>query len=189
MFHFLVTATLAVSALLGSPSPDPIDAVFQHTGNDSLGGAFSFALHQRMEGSTLYRFTSDSRNSMHPAKVQVELVSINVGSPKTGLVSSVSLVAIVKCGSSPRIAHHALILVSPDNLDRMVKRALAEMDEHIIEELNLGCRPSTDNEVSAASVDPKREDGDRPISADPHERSATPSSRFHSAADADGSHP
>jgi hypothetical protein len=146
MFHFLVAATLAASALFGAP--DQIDTVFQHAGNDSLGGAFSYALHDRMERSTLYRFTSDARNSMRPAKVEVELVSINVGTPRSGLVSTVSLVAIVKCGSGPRIAHHSLILVSPDNLEKMVKAALAEMDEHIVEEMSLGCRPSSTQEVA-----------------------------------------
>jgi hypothetical protein len=88
----------------------------------------------------VYHSTSDAKNSMRPAKVEVELVSINVGNAKTGVVSTVSLVAIGKCGSGPRIAHHSLILVSPDNLDKMVKVASAEMDAHIVEEMNLGCR-------------------------------------------------
>jgi hypothetical protein len=151
MFHFLVTTTLLASALFGAP--DQIDTVFQHSGNDSLGGAFSYALHDRMERSTLYRFTSDAKNSMRPAKVEVELVSVNVGTPRSGLISTVSLVAVVKCGSGPRIAHHSLILVSPDNLDKMVKAALAEMDGHIVEEMNLGCRPGS-GEVVATSTKP-----------------------------------
>ena len=74
MIHFLAAVTLAASALFGTP--DQIDTVFQHAGNDSLGGAFSYALHDRMERSTLYHFTSDAKNSMRPAKVEVELVSI-----------------------------------------------------------------------------------------------------------------
>jgi hypothetical protein len=189
MIHFLAAVTLAASALF-SP-PDQIETVFQHTGDDSLGGAFSFALHDRMERSTLYRFTSDAKNSMRPAKVQVELVSINVGTPKTGLVSTVSLVAIVKCGSGPRIAHHALIIVSPDNLERMVKRSLAEMDEHIVEEMNLGCRPGADDPVLASTEKENSAGAEAAVSAegDRRERSATPVSRFRPAAGAEGSHP
>jgi hypothetical protein len=190
MIHFLAAVTLAASALFSSP--DQIETVFQHTGNDSLGGAFSFALHDRMERSTLYRFTSDAKNSMRPAKVEVELVSINVGTPKTGLVSTVSLVAIVKCGSGPRIAHHALIIVSPDNLDRMVKRSLAEMDEHIVEEMNLGCRPGGDSEVAAESRTQQPGPAETAVSAEGgrRERSANQASRFRPAvADVEGSHP
>ena len=190
MIHFLAAVTLAASALFSSP--DQIETVFQYTGNDSLGGAFSFALHDRMERSTLYRFTSDAKNSMRPAKVEVELVSINVGTPKTGLVSTVSLVAIVKCGSGPRIAHHALIIVSPDNLDRMVKRSLAEMDEHIVEEMNLGCRPAGDSEVVADFHKEQSDRGKAAVSAEDDRREplANQPSRFRPAvADVDGSHP
>jgi hypothetical protein len=186
MIHFLAAVTLAASALFGTP--DQIDTLFQHAGNDSLGGAFSYALHQRMERSTLYHFTSDAKNSMRPAKVEVELVSINVGSAKTGLVSTVSLVAIVKCGSGPRIAHHSLILVSPDNLDKMVKAALAEMDAHIVEEMNLGCRPSVGEQVASTSTKDSTPNGGAPSVESVHEQSVTPS-RFRPAADADDFHP
>ena len=190
MVHFLAAVTLAASALF-SP-PDQIEAVFQHTGSDSLGGAFSFALHERMERSTLYRFTSDAQNSIRPAKVQVELVSINVGTPKTGLVSTVSLVAIVKCGSGPRIAHHAIILVSPDNLERMVKQSLAEMDEHIVEEMNLGCRPGTGSEVAADYQKQLSDSAETKVSAEGDRREPPvqqPSRLRPAVADAEGSHP
>jgi hypothetical protein len=188
MFHFLAAVTLAASALFGSP--DPIDTVFQHAGNDSLGGAFSYALHERMERSTLYHFTSDAKNSMRPAKVEVELVSINVGNANTGLVSTVSLVAIVKCGSGPRIAHHSLILVSPDNLDKMVKGALAEMDAHIVEEMNLGCR-SAGEAVAAAATNQSAPTSDATPTVENgrREQSVTPPSRFRPAADADDFRP
>lgn len=186
MIHFLAAVTLAASALFGTP--DQIDTVFQHAGNDSLGGAFSYALHDRMERSTLYHFTSDAKNSMRPAKVEVELVSINVGNAKTGLVSTVSLVAIVKCGSGPRIAHHSLILVSPDNLDKMVKAALAEMDAHIVEEMNLGCRASAGEQLAAVPKKPTANDA-APSVESGHEQSVTPSRFRPAAADADDFHP
>ena len=148
MVHFLAALTLAASAIF-SP-PDQIEAVFQHTGDDSLGGAFSFALQQRMERSTLYRFTSDAKNSMRPAKVELELVSINVGTPKTGLISTVSLVAVVKCGSGPRIAHHALIVVSPDNLERMAQRTTFQADRSV--SLRRGHLSSRDEPPSLSMV-------------------------------------
>ena len=191
MVHFLAAITLAASALF-NPPPDQIEAVFQHTGSDSLGGAFSFALHERMERSTLYRFTSDAKNSMRPANVQVELVSLNVGTPKSGLISTVSLVAIVKCGSGPRIAHHALILLSPDNLERMVKQSLAEMDDHIVEEMRLGCRPAANDEMVTSVQKHRSDDSEAVASAedDRRERSAAPPSHFRPAAAAGGgSHP
>jgi hypothetical protein len=137
MTLFLATLALAASTL-GAPG-EPIDAVFDYVGNDSLGSAFSFALQQRMTSSTLYKIKNKRTLPDESAKVSIELVSLNVGNARSGLLSTISLVTIVHCDSGQRVVRHELILISPDSLNSMVKKTLTDMDQDIVHGLAFGC--------------------------------------------------